>query len=139
MYWKWPILLSIKKIQENINASKISTVKTWSILRPSLFFIGRWTKVFSAEKRGRFFFAIMIGFIISQVHFIISVSKFLTVFKNFVRKFLDEIAIDLRSMIKRSVKICNAWICAHMPRIHSLLTSPLGVIKCSENLVLSLV
>ena len=55
------------------------------------------------------FFTMMIGFIISRVHFIISVlSKFLTVFKNFVRKFLDEIAIDLRSMIKRSVKICNA-------------------------------
>ena len=36
------------------------------------------------------------------MHFIISVAKFLTVFKNFVRKFLDEIAIDLRSMIKRS-------------------------------------
>ena len=54
------------------------------------------------------FFTMMIGFIISRVHFIISVSKFSTVFKNFVRKFLDEIAIDLRSMIKRSVKICNA-------------------------------
>ena len=42
-----------KKIQENINASKISTLKTWSILRPSLFFIGRWTKVFGAEKGGK--------------------------------------------------------------------------------------
>ena len=106
-------------------------------------------KSFWCWKRGQksLFFTIMIGFIISRVHFIISVSKFSTVFKNFVRKFLDEIAIDLRSMIKRSVKICNAWICAHnildyiihMPRIHRLLTSPLGVIKCSENLVLFLV
>ena len=95
-----------------------------------------WKRKKGAKKS---FFTIRIGFIISQVHFIISVSKFLTVFKNFVRKFLDEIAIDLRSMIKRSVKICNAWICAHMPRIHRLLTSPLGVIKCSENLVLFLV
>jgi hypothetical protein len=100
------IVIQEKKIQENINTSKISTVKTWSILRPSLFFIGRWTKVFGAEKGGKKF--LMIGFIISRVHFIISVSKFSTVFKNFVRKFLDEIAIDLRSMIKRSVKICNA-------------------------------
>ena len=152
MYWKWPILLSIKKIQENINASKISTVKTWSILRPSKFvFYWKVDKSFWCWKRKKgakkSFFTIRIGFIISQVHFIISVSKFLTVFKNFVKKFLDEIAIDLRSMIKRSVKICNAWICAHnildyiihMPRIHRLLTSPLGVIKCSENLVLFLV
>ena len=65
--------------------------------------------MFGAEKGGKkYFFTIMIGFIISRVYFIISVSKFSTVFKNFVRKFLDEIAIDLRSIIKRSVKICNA-------------------------------
>ena len=68
------------------------------------------------QKKGgkKSFFTIMIGFIISRVHFIISVSKFSTVFKNFVRKFLDEIAIDLRSMIKRSVKICNMLEYAHI-------------------------
>ena len=44
------IVIYQKKIQENINASKISTVKTWSILRPSKFdFIGRGTRVFGAK------------------------------------------------------------------------------------------
>ena len=113
-----------KKIPGNHKCFKDINCKNLVYFETKFAFYWKADKSFWCWKRGQknFFFTIMIGFIISRVHFIISVLKFSTVFKKFVRKFLDEIAIDLRSMITRSVKICNAWICAHMPRIHRLLT-----------------